>query len=137
MAYTPDRKRSPFDTMFDRVMNTGIEGSTMRTDIRRKDDMYYLDIELPGYRKEDIRISLYNGTLTVQAEHIENEEEKDARGNVLRKERYTGSCERSFRISTAIRETDIKASFADGVLTLEIPSEEKKEKEEKRFISIL
>ena len=123
--------------MLDRVMNTAGEGSTMRTDIRRKNDMFYLDIELPGYTKEDIRISLYNGTLTVQAEHTENEEEKDARGNILRRERYTGACERSFRVSTAIRDTDIHASFADGVLTIEIPSEEKKEKEEKKFISIL
>ncbi len=138
MAYIPERKRNAFDTMVDRMMNSSFDTNTaMRTDIRRKDDMYYLDIELPGYTKEDIRISLYNGTLTIQASHTETSEEKESRGNVIRRERYSGSLERSFRVGTAIRESDVKASFTDGVLTIEIPSEEKKEREEKRFIDIL
>ena len=137
MRYLPERK-SLFDDMFDSMFNGSSFNSAnalMRTDIREKDGKYLLDIDLPGYAKEDIRISLYNGNLTIHAEHNDTQEEKDAKGNILRQERYRGSVSRSFYVGDAIRETDVHASFNNGTLTVEIPTAEKKEAEEKKFIS--
>ena len=108
----------------------------MRTDIRKKNGSYMLDVELPGYKKEDIKISLYNGNLTISAEHHETAEEKDAKGDVLRQERYFGSTSRTFYVGDAIKDTDVHASYNDGVLTLTIPTPEKKEAETKKFIDI-
>ena len=109
----------------------------MKTDIREKDGKYILDIEIPGYRKEDVKISLYNGNLTVSAEHTENTDQKDSAGRVLRQERYNGSCSRTFYVSDAIKDTDIHASFNNGVLRIELPTEKQKEQETKKFIDIL
>lgn len=108
----------------------------MRTDIRKKDGSYMLDVELPGYKKEDIKISLYNGNLTISAEHHETAEEKDAKGDVLRQERYYGTTSRTFYVGDTIKDTDVHASYNDGVLTLTIPTPEKKEAETKKFIDI-
>ncbi|MBR3343630.1 MAG: Hsp20/alpha crystallin family protein [Solobacterium sp.] len=111
--------------------------TVMRTDIREKDGNYLLDIDLPGYKKEDIKISLYNGNLTIQAEHNDSKEEKDAKGNVIRQERYSGTCSRTFYVGESIRESDIRAGYENGILTLQIPTEQKKEAEEKKYIDIL
>ena len=127
-----------FDSFFDDMFPSFNSGSgIMRTDIREKDGNYLLDIDLPGYKKEDIKISLYNGNLTIQAEHNETNEEKDARGNILRQERYSGTCSRTFYVGDGIRESDIHAGYENGILTLQIPSEQNKEAEEKRYIDIL
>lgn len=137
MNYIPERK-DLFDTMFDHAFGPTIRNDGfMKTDIRKKDGNYYLDVELPGYAKEDIKISLYNGNLTISANHVETSEEKDAKGDLLRQERFTGSCSRAFYVGSAIRDTDIHASYKDGILTVSVPSEQKKEAEEKKFIDIL
>ena len=139
MVYIPVKRSSVFDDLIDDVFGTpGFSGnnSLMKTDIREKDGMYLLDIDLPGFCKEEIKISLYNGTLTVTAEHARNDEEKNAKGRIIRQERYMGSCSRSWYVGDAIRDTDIKAAFHDGILTLEIPTEQKKEENEKKFIEI-
>lgn len=136
MRFVPARN-DMFDGFFDDVFPAFSSNTLMRTDVREKDGNYMLDIDLPGYRKEDIKISLYNGNLTISAERNENREEKDEKGSVIRKERYTGSCSRSFYVGSAIRETDVKASYENGILTVTIPSEEKKEEEQKRYIDIL
>ena len=138
MRYTPMRRGSFgldefFDEMFSGVSNT----SLMRTDIREKDGKYFLDIDLPGFKKEDITISLYNGNLTIKAEHLSTDEEKDEKGNIIRQERYSGSCNRTFYVGEAIKEEDVHASFKDGILTVDFPSEKKKEEQEKKFIEIL
>ena len=138
MRYKPMRRGSFglddfFDDMFSGVSNT----SLMRTDIREKDGKYFLDIDLPGFKKEDITISLYNGNLTIKAEHLVSDEEKDEKGNIIRQERYSGSCNRSFYVGEAIKEEDVHASFKDGILTVDFPSEKKKEEQEKKFIEIL
>ena len=138
MRYTPMRRGSFgldefFDEMFSGVSNT----SLMRTDIREKDGKYFLDIDLPGFKKEDIKISLYNGNLTIKAEHLSTDEEKDEKGNIIRQERYSGSCNRTFYVGEAIKEEDVHASFKDGILTVDFPSEKKKEEQEKKFIEIL
>jgi len=140
MVYIPVKRNSVFDDLIDDVFGApgfNGSGSLMRTDIREKDGMYMLDIDLPGFKKEDIKISLYNGNLTVTAEHTKSDEEKNAEGRIIRQERYMGSCSRSWYVGEAIHDTDIKAEFKDGILTLELPSEKKKEEIEKKFISIL
>ena len=136
MTYTPARN-DLFDSFFDDMLPTYNTATVMRTDIREKDGNYLLDIDLPGYKKEDIKISLYNGNLTIQAEHNDSKEEKDAKGNVIRQERYSGTCSRTFYVGESIRESDIRAGYENGILTLQIPTEQKKEAEEKKYIDIL
>ena len=136
MRYTPARN-DLFDSFFDDMLPTFNTATVMRTDIHEKDGNYLLDIDLPGYKKEDIKISLYNGNLTIQAEHNDSKEEKDAKGNVIRQERYSGTCSRTFYVGESIRESDIRAGYENGILTLQIPTEQKKEAEEKKYIDIL
>lgn len=140
MVYVPVKRSSVFDDLIDDVFGMPVfsnSGNLMKTDIREKDGMYMLDIDLPGFRKDDIKISLYNGNLTVTAEHHKSDEEKNAEGRIVRQERYMGSCSRSWYVGEAIKDSDIKAEFRDGILTLEIPSEKKKEADEKKYIEIL
>ena len=108
----------------------------MKTDIREKDGKYMLDIELPGFKKEDIKVALKDGNLTISASHHETQEEKDAKGNVVRQERYSGSCSRSFYVGDSMKESDIKANYANGELKLEMPNPEKKVQEEEKYIAI-
>ena len=140
MVYVPVKRNSVFDDLIDDVFGmlgfSGVNTGLMKTDIREKDGMYLLDIDLPGFRKEDIKISLYNGNLTVTAEHHKSEEEKNAEGRIVRQERYMGSCSRSWYVGEAIKDTDIKAEFTNGILTLSVPTQQKKEAEEKKFIEI-
>ncbi len=135
MRFVPDRKNSFWDSMLE-PFNI-FDNAVMKTDIREKDGKYLLDVNLAGFRKEDIKISLYNGTLTVSADHNDSQEEKDAKGNLIRRERYSGSCKRSWYIGEGISENDIHAKYENGVLTLEVPTEAKKEEPQERQISIL
>ncbi|MBR4161936.1 MAG: Hsp20/alpha crystallin family protein [Solobacterium sp.] len=139
MRYMTNRKNNYFDDIFDNMFTAPVFGgeSLMKTDIHEKDGKYILDVEIPGYKKEDVQISLYNGTLTINASHNETNEEKDAKGRVLRQERYSGNCTRSFYVGDAIRDTDIHATFDNGILKIELPTAQKKEEEEKKFIDIL
>lgn len=140
MKYVPARRNSYlFDDLFDDMFPSFNTRNTalMKTDIREKDGKYLLDIDLPGYQKEDIKISIFNGNLTISAEHNETNDEKDAKGNILRKERYSGSCSRTFYVGDAIKESDIHASFTNGILTIDFPSEAKKQEEETKYIDIL
>ena len=137
MRYVPVRNNA-FD-LFDDVFGVpSFSGQPlMKTDIHEKDGKYVMEMDLPGYKKEDIKVSLHNGNLTITAERNNSSEEKDDQGRILRQERYSGSCTRTFYVGTAIKDTDVHASFNDGTLTVEVPTEEKKEAEEKKFISIL
>ena len=139
MRYLTNRNNVLFDDLFDNMFRAPVYGgeALMKTDIHEKDGKYLLDIEIPGYKKEDVKISLYNGTMTVSAEHHETNEEKDEKGRVLRQERYSGSCTRSFYVGDAIKDSDVHASFNNGILRIEIPTAQKKEEEEKKFIDIL
>lgn len=139
MKYTVSRNNDLFDDIFDNMFRTPttFNQAVMKTDVHEKDGKYILDVEIPGYKKEDVKISLFNGTLTINAEHNETNEEKDAKGRILRQERYSGTCSRSFYVGDAIRDTDVKASFENGILKIEIPTEQKKEEETKKFIDIL
>lgn len=112
-------------------------GSRMTTDVREFDDKYVLDIELPGYEKADIKIELEDGYLKIQAEHKEETEKKDESGKLIRKERYTGKCERSFFVGKEVKGDDIAAEFKDGILKLEVPKvKENPQIEKKNYIAI-
>ena len=112
------------------------ESRVMKTDIKEKKDKYVIDIDLPGYEKENIKIEVEDGYLTVHASTNSNKEEKEE-GKFVRKERYVGSCSRSFYVGEEVNDEDIKATFKNGTLKLEIPKkEEKKELQEKKYIQI-
>ena len=93
-------------------------------------------MELPGYAKEDIKADLKDGYLTISAHKNISKEEKDAKGNCVHKERYTGTCNRSFYVGDALTQDDIKAAFKDGVLHLTFPKEIQKQEEQPRLITI-
>ena len=137
MRFMPMVKRD-FD-LFDDVFNIPVfrNETLMKTDIYEKDGSYVLKMDLPGYRKEDIQISLHNGNLSVSATRNTTNEEKDDQGNILRQERFAGTASRTFYVGKQITDQDVKASFEDGILTLTVPSEKKKEIEEKKYIEIL
>ena len=107
----------------------------MKTDIKENDKEYELTIELPGYKKENVNAELKDGYLIINANNEKNEEEKDEKG-YIRKERYVGSCSRSFFVGKNLKEEDIKAKFDNGVLTLNVPKEVEKLPEEKKYIAI-
>ena len=108
----------------------------MKTDIHDKDGNYELDIDLPGFKKDEISLTLENGYLIVGAAKTVNEEEKDKKGTLLRQERYSGAMQRSFYVGDGIDETDVKAKFEDGVLKLVFPKEKEPELPEKKTIMI-
>ena len=107
----------------------------MKTDILEKENGYEVDIDLPGFKKEDIDLSLENGNLTVSASKKLDKEEKNEKGKLIRQERFMGNMQRSFYVGDELTEEDIKAKFADGVLRLSIPKKEEKIPE-KKTISI-
>ena len=102
--------------------NTRATLPDFRTDIREADSAYILDAELPGFDKEDIHLDLKDGILTISAEHKEDKEEKDAKGNFIRRERRYGSFSRSFDV-TGIDVDNISAAYHNGVLELTLPKQ--------------
>jgi len=109
----------------------------MRTDIREVDGNYELHIELPGYKKEDMKLQLKDGYLTIQASRSEDKDEKDSKGRYVRRERFTGHCSRSFFVGRSINQEDVHAKYEDGILKLSFPKEDtKREMEEKKYIAI-
>ena len=108
----------------------------MKTDVHEHDDSFEVDIDLPGFKKDEIKLDLDNGYLSVCASKGLNEEEKNKKGKVIRQERYTGSMQRSFYVGSAVTEEDIKAKFEDGVLKLNIPKKDVKAVPEKKCIMI-
>lgn len=107
----------------------------MKTDVREVDGNYILNIEIPGFSKEDLNVSLEEGYLTVSAKKENVREDKDSEGRFIRRERYLGNCSRSYYVGD-IREEDIKAKYEQGVLMLSFPKEDIKRVEEKKRISI-
>ena len=110
----------------------------MKTDIKENENAFEVSIALPGVKKDDIEIELKDEYLTVSATSNMKKDEEDKKSNYIRRERYYGSCSRSFYVGDAVTENDIKASYEDGVLTLDIPKVEKKpEPEVKKLIPIM
>ena len=137
MRYLANKNSNVLDDLWDNVFTGFNTNRLMKTDVHEKDGKYIMNIDLPGYKKDDVKISLYNGNLTISAEKNESNEEKDAKGNLIRQERYSGSCSRSFYVGDSIRDNDIQASFKDGILTITVPTEAHKEETEKKYIDIL
>ena len=110
----------------------------MKTDIQEHEDGYTLEMDLPGFKKEEIQIELNNCYMTISAAKGLDEDEKDKKsGKYIRRERYTGSCQRSFYVGEDVTEEDIKAEFKHGILKLFIPKKEAKPAvEQKKYVSI-
>ena len=108
----------------------------MRTDIREHEDSFQVEIDLPGFKKDEIELSLEKGYLTISAQKGVNKDEKDKAGRVIRQERYTGAMQRSFYVGAGVTDEDIKAKFEDGVLTLNVPKKAAPKIPEKKTILI-
>ena len=108
----------------------------MKTDVHEHDDHYEVDIDLPGFKKNEIHLELENGYLTVSAAKDVDRKEKSKKGKVIRKERYSGVVQRSFYVGEGLTENDVRAKFEDGVLSLTIPKKEMPKLPEKRNIKI-
>lgn len=94
----------------------------MKTDIRETDTSYELDVDLPGFKKEDIQAHLKDGYLTITAQKgLERDQKEEKTGRYIRRERYSGSCSRSFYVGEHIREEDIDAKFENGILQISVP----------------
>ena len=107
----------------------------MKTDVKEKDGTYIMDIDLPGYAREDIKAELSDGYLTIAAKRrpLDPSEEGD---DYIFRERYNGTCQRSFYVGDAITHEDVKAKFKHGILTIEIPKKDANQVEAKKYIAI-
>lgn len=109
----------------------------MKTDIKETDDGYEMMIDLPGFKKEEVKVSLENGYLTISAEKGLDKEEQDKKtGHYIRKERYAGACTRSFYVGDGVTTDDIKGEFKHGILSLNIPKKEAIPAKENKYIAI-
>ncbi len=139
MTYLPVRK--PYD-FFDELFKAPVFGSfdqttkLMKTDIKEMKDAFVIKMELPGFAKEDIKAELKDGYLNVSATRTSDKESSDENGKFLRKERFEGTCKRSFYVGDYLNEEDIQAAYKDGVLDLTFPKEPESVPEEPKYISI-
>lgn len=135
MMLVPRRNFDLFDDFFDDNFFNKKEKNLMKTDIKEKKDKYVIEMDLPGFEKENIKLELNNGYLTIsgkQENKIDEEEEK-----YVHKERFYGECTRSFFVGDNIKEEDIDAEFKNGILKIDIPKkEEQKELPETKQIEI-
>ncbi len=111
-------------------------GHLMKTDVKEHEDQYEVDIDLPGFKKDEIKLDLENGYLTVSAAKGLDKDEKDQKGKLIRQERYAGSMQRSFFVGEEVTTEDIKAKYENGVLKLNVPKKEAKKLPEKKTILI-
>ena len=121
-----------FDFPFERSLLNGRNAlygkhgkNLMKTDIKELDGRYEMDIDLPGFRKEDVNIELKDGYLTISALKGMQKDEKDEAGRYIRQERYSGQCSRSFYVGE-IQAQDIKAKYEDVILRLSLPKQDQK-----------
>ena len=130
------------DASFGRMNNIDRElygknaARVMKTDVHEHEDGYDVEIDLPGFKKDEIALHLENGYLTVSAEKGLDKDEKDKRGKMIRQERYSGSMQRSFYVGDAVTEEDIHAKFENGVLTLNVPKKDAHKLPERKVIMI-
>lgn len=123
----------PFTENYRRTNAVGL----MQTDVKEQDGNYLISMNLPGFKKEDIKCKLNDGYLTVSGTSNTSNEEKDQNGKYIRRERYSGSCSRSFYVGEEVKQEDISAKFEDGTLTLLVPKKEVQTPiEESKFICI-
>lgn len=123
------------------LRNFGVFGNspknTMHTDVKEKDGGYEIAIDLPGFKKDDVQAELKDGYLIINATVNTSDDVKDEQGKYIHRERYSGSCSRSFYVGKDITQEDIKAKFEDGVLKLDVPKRDiRKTVEDKHYIAI-
>ena len=135
MMLVPRRNFDLFDDFFDDNFFNKKEKNLMKTDIKEKKDKYVIEMDLPGFEKENIKLELNNGYLTIsgkQENKIDEEEEK-----YVHKERFYGECTRSFYVGDNIKEEDINAEFKNGILKIDIPKKQEQiEQNETKQIEI-
>lgn len=123
-----------FDDFFRDDFFNRKESNLMKTDIRENKDKYIIEMDLPGYEKENINLSLKDGYLSVSAK-VEKEENQNEE-KFVRRERFCGECSRSFYVGDNITQDDIQAEFKNGILKIDVPKKEEKREEETKYIEI-
>ena len=108
----------------------------MKTDVKETDKGYEVDVDLPGFKKDELHLELDNGYLIISAEKSLDKDEENKKGKYIRKERYVGSLRRSFYVGDDITEEDIKAKYENGILKLSVPKKDQKSRENKNCIAI-
>ena len=93
----------------------------MRTDVRETEDSYELDVDLPGFKKDEVTLELKDGCLTIQAVKGLDKDTSDKKGKYIRQERYAGACSRSFFVGEAVKPEEVSAKYEDGILKLSVP----------------
>lgn len=136
MMLIPRNNFDLFDDIFTDPFFKRNDNKLMRTDIKEHDDNYVISVDLPGYDKENIKVDITDGYLTVSAK-TDSENNEEEKGKYVRRERYFGECSRSFYVGDDISVEDVDASFKNGTLIMEIPKmDSKKELPEKKYIEI-
>ncbi len=120
----------------DRALYGKNVGRMMKTDVKETDEGYELDVELPGFKKDEIKLELNSGYLTISTVKNLEKDEKNQQGKILRQERYSGTMQRSFYVGGSITEEDIKAKYENGVLSLTVPKKDARKVPEKKQILI-
>ena len=108
----------------------------MKTDVRETENSYELDVDLPGFKKDEVQIQLENGYLTISAAKGLDKDEQDKKGRYIRQERYAGQCSRSFYVGDGLEPGDVKAKFEDGILRVSLPKAAPKQLPEHKMIAI-
>lgn len=136
---------SLFDDMFngfgmmpdiDRALYGKHARNLMKTDVRETQDSYLVDIDLPGFKKDEVKVELKGGYLTVQAAKGLDRDRKDEQGRYIRQERYAGQMSRSFYVGEQVRPEDLRAKFEDGILQITVPKEAPRAVPESNYIAI-
>ena len=128
-----------FDREFDRMMRP-LYGkhsqNMMKTDVRETDNSYELDIDLPGFKKDEIKVELDNGYLSISAAKGLDKDEEKKDGKYIRRERYAGSMNRTFYVGSQLTQQDIQAKFEDGILKISVPKKDVQQIEQNKYIAI-
>lgn len=109
----------------------------MKTDVRETDERYELDVDLPGFQKDEIHVDLKDGYLTIRAAKGLDKDTQDKKGKYIRQERYAGACSRSFYVGEDVEPEEVSAKFEDGILTISVPKAAKKQLPKQTSINIL
>lgn len=128
-----------FDKEFNRMMRP-LYGkhaqNMMKTDVRETDNSYEMDIDLPGFKKDEIKVELDNGYLSISAAKGLDKDEEKKDGKYIRRERYAGSMNRTFYVGSQLTQQDIQAKFEDGILKISVPKKDVQQIEQNKYIAI-
>ena len=128
-----------FDKEFNRMMRP-LYGkhaqNMMKTDVRETDNSYELDIDLPGFKKDEIKVELDNGYLSISAAKGLDKDEENKDGKYIRRERYAGAMNRTFYVGDNLTQQDIQAKFEDGILKISVPKKDVQQIEQNKYIAI-